>query len=248
MSHDGAGSPAPSPLLAAIRRALAAASSQDRARQMQAYMKSAMPFAGVAMPIGKKIYREVYSTYPGGAPSRKPFADEARFLADVRAIWDGAEVREERYAALELFTHPRAKHLRAPSFVPLLRHVVRTGAWWDIVDWAAPKTLGPLLDTHPDETIPIVLAWAKDDDVWIRRSAILSQLHRRETDTTLLKKAIAPSLGQKEFFLAKAIGWALREHSKKDPAFVRAYVRENETKLVPLSVREATKILRAREG
>jgi len=231
-------------LLRTVRAALAKAADPARAEQMRAYMKSEMPYAGVAMPIAKAIFQEAFATYPDGTLSKKPFTDEARLLADVTALWDGAKVREERYAALALFTHPRAKKLRSPAFVPVLRHLVLTGAWWDLVDWAAPHTLGPLLGTHREATTKVVLAWAKEQNVWIRRSAILSQLHRKATiDTSLLAETLAPSLGDKTFFVAKAVGWALRETSKTFPDFVRGYLAEHGPRMAPLSVREGKKHL-----
>lgn len=231
-------------LLATIHKGLREIADPERAAQMRAYMKSEMPYAGVAMPDAKRIFRAAFATYPDGVVSKKPFVDEARFLDDVRAIWDGAKVREERYAALELFTCARAKTVRGPSCIPLLHHIVVSGAWWDLVDWAAPNVLGPLLDTHPAIAKKTVLAWSADDNIWIRRSAILSQLHRKTAiDLDLLGTVLGPSLGDKEFFVGKAIGWMLRETAKKNPDFVRAYVDEHGGAMTKLSVREATKHL-----
>ena len=227
------------PWLAEVRRGIEERADPERAAQMRAYMKSSMPYAGVGMPEAKRLFKEVFARYPEGTPSRRPFDDEARFFADVRAIWDGARVREERYAALELLTCARAKKVRTPNVVPLLRHVVVTGAWWDLVDWAAPKTLGPLLVTHPREAAKVVRAWAREDDIWLRRSAVLAQLHAKaRTDTKLLEDALAPSLGDREFFLAKAIGWALREYAKTDEAWVRRYLEAHRERMAKLSVRE----------
>lgn len=231
-------------LLTAIRAALKAAGDPERAKAMRAYMKSEMPYAGVGMPEARRIFRDLFATYPDGEPSRKPFEDEEAFFSDVRAIWDGAKVREERYAAIELFTCARAKKVRTVRALPLLEHIVVTGAWWDLVDSAAPKTLEPLLDTDPKGVAPVIRKWAHSDDIWLRRSAILSQLHKKtKTDTKLLEDVLAPSLGSKEFFLAKAIGWALRQYARTDEAFVRAYLEKHRTEMAKLSVREAEKHL-----
>ena len=91
-----------------------------------------------------------------------------------------------------------------------------------------------------------MLAWAGDGDMWKRRSAILCQLGAKaETDLALLEAAIAPSLGSKEFFLRKAIGWALRQYARTDPAWVAAYVAAHDAELSPLSKREALKHIAA---
>jgi 3-methyladenine DNA glycosylase AlkD len=231
-------------LLAAIRAALKAAGHPERAKAMRAYMKSAMPYAGVGMPEARRIFRDIFATYPDGEPSRKPFEHEEAFFADVRTLWDGAKVREERYAAIELFTCARAKKVRTLRALPLLEHIVVTGAWWDLVDWVAPKTFEPLLDTDPEGVAPVIRKWARSENVWLRRSAILSQLHKKaKTDTTLLEDVLAPSLDSKEFFIAKAIGWALRQYARTDAAFVRAYLEKHRTKMAKLSIREAEKHL-----
>ena len=191
-------------LRARIFEALQAAGDPARAEKMRAYMKSDVPYAGVAMADAKRVFREAFSTYPDGIPSKKPFDDESRFLTDVRALWDGARVREERYAAIELLGCTRAKKLRTSRAIPLVEHIVVTGAWWDIIDAVAPSTLGPMLDSEPTVARPLIRAWAKSDNLWIRRSAIVAQLHRKsKTDTRLLDDTRCPSFGSKELFLAK---------------------------------------------
>lgn len=92
----------------------------------------------------------------------------------------------------------------------------------------------------------LMLEWAVDTDMWKRRSAIICQLGAKaETDLDLLEAAIVPSLGSKEFFLRKAIGWALRQYARTDPAWVARYVAVHETELSPLSRREALKHIAA---
>ena len=89
-----------------------------------------------------------------------------------------------------------------------------------------------------------MLAWSVDDDLWLRRIAIDHQLLRKDqTDTALLEEIIVANLGQQEFFINKAIGWALRDYSKTDPGWVRAFIGRHRDGLAPLSVREASKYL-----
>ncbi|MYF82854.1 MAG: DNA alkylation repair protein, partial [Acidimicrobiia bacterium] len=101
-----------------------------------------------------------------------------------------------------------------------------------------------LLATYPEDGRPVLLSWAEDDDIWRRRTAILAQLRFKDrTDPGLLFAVIEPSIARKEFFLRKAIGWALREYSKTRPGAVTRYVEANRSRLSALSRREAMKAL-----
>jgi 3-methyladenine DNA glycosylase AlkD len=118
--------------------------------------------------------------------------------------------------------------------------MIVTGAWWDLVDGIAGHRLGRLLRLFPREMRREMLAWSRSDDLWKRRGAILCQLtFKRDTDLDLLYAVIEPALSSREFFLRKAIGWALRQHAWTDPREVRRYVREHESELSGLSKREA---------
>ena len=103
-----------------------------------------------------------------------------------------------------------------------------------------------MLAAHPRPVKALLRDWARDDDIWKRRTAILAQLRaKRATDTKLLADVIGPSIGEPEFFLRKGIGWALREFSKTDPAWVIGYV-DTHPELSSLSRREALKHLQRR--
>jgi 3-methyladenine DNA glycosylase AlkD len=124
--------------------------------------------------------------------------------------------------------------------LPMYEEMIVTGAWWDLVDGIAGHRLGLLLRRFPREMRKEMLAWSRSGDLWKRRSAILCQLtFKKETDLDLLHAVIEPALSSKEFFLRKAIGWALRQYAWTDPREVRRYVRENESELSGLSKREA---------
>jgi 3-methyladenine DNA glycosylase AlkD len=154
-------------------------------------------------------------------------------------LWDDAGYREERYAAMSLLVTPPASVDLA--VVPLVEHMVRTGRWWDYTDELAHR-LAALHDVAPAATAALVRRWSTDADMWIRRIAIISQLGRRDRlDPELLAQVIAPNLGDGEFFIRKAIGWALREYARVEPAWVRQYVDTHD--LSPLSRREALKHL-----
>lgn len=217
----------------AVIAALGAAADPVRAPQQHAYMKSAMPFFGVGVPQCRRI--------AGAAFRAHPPPDAGAWEAAILDLWRKAAHREERYAAVELLAHPRYARWLEPAIFPTIEEMVVTGAWWDYVDAIAGRAVGAMLAAHPGAVKAVLRAWAKDDDIWKRRTAILAQLRaRRETDTALLAAAIRPSIGASEFFLRKGIGWALREYSKTDPVWVTGFVDSHEG-LSGLSRREALK-------
>jgi 3-methyladenine DNA glycosylase AlkD len=227
-------SKSPDALLIELRRRLAAAADPKRAPVMQAYMKSAMPFHGVPAPAVRAICKELFA--PLELPTR------ASFERAVLAIWDGARFREERYAAVALTGARAARPHQTPDVVPLYEHMIITGAWWDLVDEIATNRVGPILRAHPRAMRPLLLRWAESKDMWKARTAILCQARAREaTDRELLYACIEPSIASKEFFLRKAIGWALREYARVDAREVARYVARNEARLSGLSKREALK-------
>ena len=167
-------------------------------------MKSAMPFLGVRVPEARRIARTL----------AKGETDAAQLRSAALELWDAASHREERYAAMALLA---LRPLRGDAaMVDAIEHMVRTGQWWDFTDELAHR-LADLHDVRPDETGELVRRWSRDDDFWIRRIAILSQLGRgARLDPELLADVIAPNLADPEFFVRKAIGWALREYARVD--------------------------------
>jgi 3-methyladenine DNA glycosylase AlkD len=225
-------------LVTEIREVLAAVGDPERARAQQAYMKSAMPFRGIGSPALKALLRPVLAD-----PAYR-ITDREEWEATVRELWDGATHREERYAAIALTGHRAYRAWQDPQALPLYEHLVTTGAWWDLVDPVASDRVGPILLRAPERVTPVVRGWATSDDLWLRRAAILSQLKARErTDTTLLRACVEPSLDDPSFWIRKAIGWALRQYARTDPAWVRAEVGRWGPRLSGLSRREALKHL-----
>jgi 3-methyladenine DNA glycosylase AlkD len=224
-------------LVASVRVALTEAADPSRAPAMQAYMKSAMPYLGVpAIPL-RKVCRELFNGLA--------WSSAAAWQADVLAIWRGAEFREERYAAIELTGVKAARPFQDLSALPMYEEMIVTGAWWDFVDAVATQRFWPILEREGAAMKRAMLAWSEDDDMWKRRSAILCQIKAKDrTDVDFLYACIETSLDSKEFFLRKAIGWALRQYAWTDPEEVRRYVAENAARLSGLSRREALKNIR----
>jgi 3-methyladenine DNA glycosylase AlkD len=219
-----------------IRSALAAAGDPARASQQQAYMKSAMPYRGVTLPEVRRIAKAALQDHP--------LRDQPDLVAAVSALWDDAEYREERYAALTVLQVPKHRSWRDLTLLPLYEHLVITGRWWDFVDDLASHSIGELLRTHRAEVAPVMRAWASDDDLWRRRAALVCQVGAKsDTDPELLADIITAAVVERDFFVRKGIGWALRDYARTDSDWVRAFVAEHADQLSPLSIREATKHL-----
>jgi 3-methyladenine DNA glycosylase AlkD len=221
-------------LAAALRAELAAAADTSRAPGMQAYMKSAMPYLGVTSPVQETIYRRVIPEHP--------LPDSGSWQAAVLRLWDEAGHREERYAALAVLGHPLYAAHRTPGALALYERLIVDGAWWDLVDGIATRRLRELLAAHPDLMSREMRAWSRDPHLWKRRSAIICQVGRkRATDLELLYDCIEPNLADRDFFICKAIGWALRDYAWADPDEIVRYVSSRQSRLSGLSRREALK-------
>lgn len=224
-------------LLQRVRAGLLAVAQPERAPKMQAYMKSAMPYHGVPSVPASQVFKAAFQGLSW--PTREAWE------AEVLGLWSGATHREERYAALALTKHKAARPFQLPEALPLYERLLVEGAWWDFVDDLAIHSVGPLLLAHPEAIRPRILAWSQGEDLWLRRSAIICQVGAKERiDLALLEATIAPAMHEKAFFLRKGIGWALRQHAWRDPAWVQAYVARHESELSGLSKREALKNLR----
>ena len=220
-------------LLPRLRASLKAQADPARALGMQAYMKSTMPYHGVRMP---QVRAAAVSTF-----AKAEFKTCAEWRSEVLAIWRGAKFREERYAAMVLAGERRHAGCRDAQSLPMLEEMIVTGAWWDHVDEVA-HLIGDMLRAHPRDLRPVVRGWSTDANMWKRRVAIICQISFKDrTDLRLLYANIEPNLTDREFFIRKAIGWALRSYAWTDPAEVARYVRENESRLSGLSRREALK-------
>jgi 3-methyladenine DNA glycosylase AlkD len=217
-----------------LRAGLAAAADPAAAPAMQAYMKSDLPYYGVKSAACRAVFSDAIAAHP--------LPDRSAWLAAVRRLWDEASHREELYAALAVLRDRRYTQHHDPEVLPLYRHLLVTGAWWDVVDDTAAHLVGPLLLAHPREVGPVLRAWAVDEDRWLRRTSVIAQLLAKDrTDLDLLTTAIDANLDDNDFFLRKAIGWALRQYARTDPDWVRAFVAERGDRLSPLSRREALK-------
>jgi 3-methyladenine DNA glycosylase AlkD len=221
-------------LLSKLRKSLREVADPNKAPVMQAYMKSTMPYHGVTTEALRRVCQVAFAELP--------FATPQEWQSLVLGLWREARFREERYAALYLAGDKRARPFQNLAAMKMYEELIVSGAWWDYVDDIASHRVGPILRDYPAPTRRKMLSWSKSNDMWKRRTSIICQLgFKSDTDLELLYACIEPSLGSREFFLQKAIGWALRQHAWTDGAEIKRYVKLNRSRLSALSIREALK-------
>lgn len=195
---------------------------------MAAYMRDQFAFLGIAAPERRGLTRDVLRGL--SEPS------EIALAATARTLWALPE-REYQYAAVDVLI----RHLRecGPVLLPEVRALIQSRSWWDTVDVLASRVVGPLVARYP-ELQGELDRWIDDGGIWVARSALLYQLgYKQRTDTGRLFRYCERRAGDREFFIRKAIGWALRQYAKTDPGAVQAFVAAHERTLSPLSRREA---------
>ncbi len=199
---------------------------------MAAYMKTSMPFHGVARPELDALVRD--------ALRRWPLENAADYRQTVEELW-ALPHREERYAAIAIAR--RHRRFVSMDHLDLYRRLVVEGAWWDLVDDVA-HIAGRLLLDDRTAMRPVLDAWIDDDDVWLRRVALLSQLDaKQQTDAAMLFAYCERRIHDRDRFIRKAIGWALRQYARTNPEAVRAFCLRNRDRLSTVSMREAMKHL-----
>jgi 3-methyladenine DNA glycosylase AlkD len=204
---------------------------------MAAYMRGQFPFLGIKAPQQQALGRVVLQGLP------RP--TEADLRAVALGCWGMAEREYQYFACAWLRRHAA---VCSAGFLDTARYLILTKSWWDTVDALAAHLVGPLVARHP-ALVSTMDEWIGGDELWLIRTALLHQMRYREaTDSARLFGYCTAQLGHRDFFIRKAIGWALREYAKTAPEAVRAYVRAHEARLSPLSTREALKNLRAPGG
>jgi 3-methyladenine DNA glycosylase AlkD len=203
----------------------------EKADGMQAYMKNHFEFLGVPAPQRKAVEKAFYKQY--GLPKYEELADI------VRDAW-ATDEREIQYFAMDLVERMR-KHWQ-PDMIDLIEMMIVKKSWWDTVDFVASHLAGQYFERFPTEMIAKTTTWNASDNRWLQRSSIIFQLfYKNKTNTDLLFAHIHTHTASREFFLQKAIGWALRQHAYTDADLVKTFV--SNTELANLSKKEALKRL-----
>ncbi|MBK9357401.1 MAG: DNA alkylation repair protein [Bacteroidales bacterium] len=206
-------------------------SNAYNAGRMSRYMLDKFEFSEFNRHSGKKLVAEFVHIH--GLPSPEQLDDT------VMHIWNLPQ-RELHYAIMEIAS--RKVYLTDPERIKLFEFMITTNSWWDTVDFIAANLVGAWLVRHKAATENITQTFMQSDNMWLQRTVLLFQLkYKKETNHELLFATIRQLNGSKEFFIRKAIGWALREYSKTNPESVISFT--NNTELSPLSRREALKVV-----
>lgn len=207
-------------------------SDQAKATQMAHYLRDQFQFIGIKTPERRTLSREFLK-----AKKVQPQID----WDFVMRAWE-ADEREFQYLASDYLRVMR-KSLTSADLTQI-KMLITTKSWWDSVD-SLDELVGTITQLEPASK-SIILDWAEDENFWVRRVAIDHQLtFKAATDTDLLAKVIQKNFGSTEFFINKAIGWALRDYSKSNPTWVREFLKEHQNSLHALSYREASKYLKS---
>lgn len=203
----------------------------EKAISMQSYLKDHFPFLGIKAPERRALLKEYFN---------ETGLLKQEFNPDfVEALWD-LEEREYQAAALDYigkFTRKLDK-----SHLSLVEKLITTKSWWDTVDMLAAHPAGAIAAKNPEVIPEKIEGWATSENMWLRRAAILFQLkYKTSTNEDLLYRYIMLNNDSKEFFIQKAIGWALREYSKTNPESVKRFIESNT--LARLSIREGSKYI-----
>ena len=213
-----------------LRRAFAAAADAERAVAMAAYMRDQFAFFGIPTPRQRAVARQALAGLP--PPT------EADVVEVTGALWALRE-REFQYAACDY----AIRHVSrcGSGVLPTVATLITTKSWWDTVDALAARVVGPVV--LADRRLAATMRdWVENEDIWLVRTSLLHQLHfRTRTDAALLFASCERRATDDEFFIRKAIGWALREYSKTDSSAVRTFVASHIDDLSRLSRREALK-------
>ena len=204
--------------------------NEEQAQRMSKYMLNKFEYIGIKTPERRKIFKNFFSEYKN---------EEKIDWEFVNKCWEN-KYREFQYVAADYLKNMKDK--LSIDDIPKFKRLILEKSWWDTID-NLDMTIGALAlkDSNVNK---ILLEWSLDENIWLRRIAIDHQLLRKEkTNTELLEKSLKNNLGQAEFFINKAIGWALRNYSKTKPERVKNFIEENKEKMAKLSIKEASKYL-----
>ena len=204
--------------------------NEEQAQKMSKYMLNKFEYIGIKTPERREIFKNFFKEYKNKEKIDWEF---------VNKCWEN-KYREFQYVAADYLKNMKDK--LTIDDIPKLKRLILKKSWWDTID-NLNMTIGALAlkDSNVNK---ILLEWSLDENIWLRRIAVDHQLLRKEkTNTELLEKILKNNLGQAEFFINKAIGWALRDYSKTNPEWVKTFIEKNRENMAKLSIKEASKYL-----
>jgi 3-methyladenine DNA glycosylase AlkD len=223
-------------MVAFAQTELAAVRNPDKAARMQQYLKTTMPIYGLQKPERAAVEKRLHERF-----SEMDVCQDS-YEACIRGLWDLPH-REEKYLAIDFAM--KHKEFIGPNSMSLYESMLREDyMWWDLVDPIASTLVGIAALHHPALREQTLRKWINDDNMWIRRTALIAHLkHKTETDQDMLFEFCRLRMHEKEFFIRKAIGWALRQYSYTEPEAVKSFLAQEKSNLSQLSYREGAKAL-----
>lgn len=222
----------PKQFLSKLEKLFKAHANAREAEAMSKYMKFLFPFLGIKKPARKELSRTLMADI-------KPGMNEDWLVEAVELLWNKPE-REYHYVAIELLQRYAPKHLGEHTWSRVEGWLTQK-SWWDSVDAISAYVAAPMALKFPSVKRKLK-SYITHKNFWLKRVAIIHQLpYYENTDVIFLKEACLKNAEDKEFFIRKAIGWALRQYARTNPDWVKQFVREHQMQLSPLSVREALK-------
>ncbi len=215
-----------------LEKLLLPLSNKELAAVQRKYLKNNFDFIGIQKPVLLKVQQDLLKQFP--------IKHEEELIEVVTQLWQKHE-REYHYLACNIAQ--KFHRLWTPNMFPLFETMIRTKSWWDTVDTIAANLIGPLVARYPllKSTLDF---WIRDEYMWARRTALIYQLrYKKNTDYKRLFMYCSATMHEKEFFIRKAIGWALREYSKTNPAHVATFIETNKNNLSYLSIKEGSKYI-----
>ena len=227
-------------IIAQLENALDSKGNATDSAAMKKYMRDKFEFYGVKSPLRRKTVKEIFADQDKGLPIK-----EVREFAQI--LW-GKPQRELQYVAMEFLEKHRKELCKEEADfeenIAFFEMLVTSKSWWDTVDMLAYKLVGFLVQTHPTKGKPVMQKWISSDNMWLRRTAILHQLCRKEcTDEKMLFQFCLARCHEDEFFIRKAIGWSLRDYARTKPNKVKKFLQQHKDSLSTLSYNEAAKHL-----
>ena len=219
--------------VAEIDEQLSAAADPSRAQKEREYLKSNATHLGVKVPTMHTIAR-----------STAKLLDRQQLLAVAQLLWDEPQppIHERRFVAADLMAN--AADRLTPDDLPLIERFVREARTWALIDTLAPHVVGPLADRYPTETTAALDGWAQDEDFWVRRAALLAHLvplRQGRGDWDRFARYADQMLEDREFFVAKAIGWVLRDTARRRPDLVLTWAEPRMHRIGSVTAREVVK-------
>ena len=219
---------------------LRANKNPDKIEGMENYMRNKFKFLGLQAAERRKLSREYLNPLAKKAKAGYSTEQPDRSVVDWDVLFTLWELPEREFQLTGIDYLKRVQQYLVLDDFEYLKQLVLTKSWWDTVDFLS-KNIGAIVIKEPD-LIETMKTWSLETNIWLRRVSILHQLSLKEkTNTKLLEEVILNNINDEEFFIQKAIGWALREYAKTDENWIINFIEQYQNQLSALSYREAIK-------